>query len=379
MRYLVVLMLGLLTFPALALTQVNLYQTEVVLDLQQSDADAAARVRAMQEVIVRATGSQAALTNEAVQKALRQSNQYITQFSTLQQGSQPVMRLQFSAPHIRALLTQAQLPFWPENRSNLLVWLVEEANYDRTIAWEHSDTQWLNQIKARARVRGLPLTVPVGDFDDVTGVQVADLWGGFVNPISVASQRYPTDAVLVIRAQGADLRWSLFDQSARSMLQQPTSPLTGQASGAQAASDMIDQISDYYARKSAVVVSSESSQFVLAQFSPLNSGADFFTVENKLKRLSSVASLEILNIQGAQVTFKVHLLTSAQEFSNEVLRMGQTALLDTSAAEFSSPSPAEYSAVEIAGEVPSNQADSLPVQPELPSSQPVTLYFTWQG
>ncbi|EKF9797761.1 DUF2066 domain-containing protein [Vibrio cholerae] len=382
MRYLAVLMMGLLTFPAFALTRVNLYQAEVAVDPQQSNADAAARVRGMEEVIVRATGSQDALKNDAVQKALRQSNQYITQISTQQEGAQSVMRLQFSAQHIRSLLSQAQLPFWPESRSNLLVWLVEEANYDRSVSWEHADTPLLNQMKARARVRGLPLTVPVGDFDDVTGVQVSDLWGGFINPISIASQRYPTDAVLVVRAQGSELRWTLFDQLANTMVGQPKAPISGQASGEQAVTEMIDEISDYYARKSAVVVSSESSQSVLAQFSPLDSAQDFFVVENKLKRLSSVASLDILKVQGTQVTFNVHLLASVEEFTNEVVRMGQAVLMEMPPEE---PVSADNNLLE--NNSLENSASEMPVDPSNPNNaaaqpqpvQPKTLYFSWQG
>ncbi|EKG85412.1 hypothetical protein VCHE16_2845 [Vibrio paracholerae HE-16] len=374
--------MGLLTFPAFALTRVNLYQAEVAVDPQQSNADAAARVRGMEEVIVRATGSQDALKNDAVQKALRQSNQYITQISTQQEGAQSVMRLQFSAQHIRSLLSQAQLPFWPESRSNLLVWLVEEANYDRNVSWEHADTPLLNQMKARARVRGLPLTVPVGDFDDVTGVQVSDLWGGFINPISVASQRYPTDAVLVVRAQGSELRWTLFDQLANTMVNQPKAPISGQASGEQAATEMIDEISDYYARKSAVVVSSASSQSVLAQFSPLDSAQDFFVVENKLKRLSSVASLDILKVQDTQVTFNVHLLASVEEFTNEVVRMGSAVLMEMPPEE---PVSADNNLLENSSL--ENSASEMPVDPSNPNNaaaqtqpvQPKTLYFSWQG
>lgn len=382
MRYLAVLMMGLLTFPAFALTRVNLYQAEVAVDPQQSNADAAARVRGMEEVIVRATGSQDALKNDAVQKALRQSNQYITQISTQQEGAQSVMRLQFSAQHIRSLLSQAQLPFWPESRSNLLVWLVEEANYVRSVSWEHADTPLLNQMKVRARIRGLPLTVPVGDFDDVTGVQVSDLWGGFINPISIASQRYPTDAVLVVRAQGSELRWTLFDQLANTMVSQPKAPISGQASGEQAVTEMIDEISDYYARKSAVVVSSESSQSVLAQFSPLDSAQDFFVVENKLKRLSSVASLDILKVQGTQVTFNVHLLASVEEFTNEVVRMGQAVLMEMPPEE---PVSADNNLLENSSL--ENSASEMPVDPSNPNNaaaqpqpvQPKTLYFSWQG
>ncbi|WP_217564827.1 DUF2066 domain-containing protein [Vibrio cholerae] len=377
MRYLAVLMMGLLTFPAFALTRVNLYQAEVAVDPQQSNADAAARVRGMEEVIVRATGSQDALKNDAVQKALRQSNQYITQISTQQEGAQSVMRLQFSAQHIRSLLSQAQLPFWPESRSNLLVWLVEEANYDRNVSWEHADTPLLNQMKARARVRGLPLTVPVGDFDDVTGVQVSDLWGGFINPISVASQRYPTDAVLVVRAQGSELRWTLFDQLANTMVNQPKAPISGQASGEQAATEMIDEISDYYARKSAVVVSSASSQSVLAQFSPLDSAQDFFVVENKLKRLSSVASLDILKVQDTQVTFNVHLLASVEEFTNEVVRMGSAVLMEMPPEE--PVSSGNTSLENSTSEMPADMSNPNNAAAQPQPVQPKTLYFSWQG
>lgn len=377
MRYLAVLMMGLLTFPAFALTRVNLYQAEVAVDPQQSNADTAARVRGMEEVIVRATGSQDALKNDAVQKALRQSNQYITQISTQQEGAQSVMRLQFSAQHIRSLLSQAQLPFWPESRSNLLVWLVEEANYDRSVSWEHADTPLLNQMKARARVRGLPLTVPVGDFDDVTGVQVSDLWGGFINPISVASQRYPTDAVLVVRAQGSELRWTLFDQLANTMVNQPKAPISGQASGEQAATEMIDEISDYYARKSAVVVSSASSQSVLAQFSPLDSAQDFFVVENKLKRLSSVASLDILKVQDTQVTFNVHLLASVEEFTNEVLRMGSAVLMEMPPEE--PVSSGNTSLENSTSEMPADMSNPNNATAQQQPVQPKTLHFSWQG
>lgn len=375
MRYLAVLMMGLLTFPAFALTSVNLYQAEIAFDSQQSNADAEARKSGMQQVIVRATGSKDAIKNEVVQKALRQTNQYITQFSTQMEGTQPVMRLQFSAPHIRSLLTQAQLPFWPENRSNVLVWLVEEANYDRSVSWEYSNTPLLNQIKSYAQVRGLPLTVPVGDFDDVTGVQVSDLWGGFLTPISTASQRYPSDAVLVVRAQGSELRWTLFDQSAKTMVTQSKAPLSGQTSGAQAASEMIDAISDYYASKSAVVVSGQSSQSVLAEFGPMDSAQDFFVVENKLKSLSSVASLDILKIQGTQVTFKVHLLATAQEFSNEVQRMGQAVLMDMpQEAPLSVESPAAETSTETTESVTNEAQPAVQAQ-----AQPTVLYFDWQG
>ncbi|PNH78200.1 DUF2066 domain-containing protein [Vibrio diazotrophicus] len=395
MRYLAFLLMGLTSLPASALTTVNLYKTEVVIDQTQEGADAKARSLGMQNVIVRATGDKDAVNNEVVQKALSKYNQYLNQFSYGQTNDVSTITMQFSAPQIRSLITQAQLPFWPENRANLLVWLVEETPYERVISWEHSDSKILKQLKEESLARGLPITVPVGDFDDITGLEISDLWGGFIKPISLASDRYPTDAVLVVKAQGNDLRWTLYDQNAYNMLQSQKAPMTGRASGSAAAAEMIDQISDYYAKKNSVLIGSESSQTVLASFDSIKNAEDFFSLEKRLKALSSVASLDILKIQGQEVVFNVHLLATEEDFEQEVLRIAQV----QKAAELEVPQPLPVEpSVEQANSVQEPQGPAIdttepavvnPVDSSEPTQQgdmsvvtePVpmekTLRFTW--
>ncbi|MCZ4371561.1 DUF2066 domain-containing protein [Vibrio diazotrophicus] len=395
MRYLAFLLMGLTSLPASALTTVNLYKTEVVIDQTQEGADAKARSLGMQNVIVRATGDKDAVNNEVVQKALSKYNQYLNQFSYGQTNDVSTITMQFSAPQIRSLITQAQLPFWPENRANLLVWLVEETPYERVISWEHSDSKILKQLKEESLARGLPITVPVGDFDDITGLEISDLWGGFIKPISLASDRYPTDAVLVVKAQGNDLRWTLYDQNAYNMLQSQKAPMTGRASGSAAAAEMIDQISDYYAKKNSVLIGSESSQTVLASFDSIKNAEDFFSLEKRLKALSSVASLDILKIQGQEVVFNVHLLATEEDFEQEVLRIAQV----QKAAELEVPQPLPVEpSVEQANSVQEPQDPAIdttepavvnPVDSSEPTqqndmsvvSEPVpmekTLRFTW--
>jgi len=328
MRHLALLVLGLVTLPAMALTNVNLYRSEIVLDQTAENADAQARIEGMKEVIVRASGDRNAIANEVVEKALRQNTQYLAQISYGQKDGEQTLRMGFSAPHIRSLLSQAQLPVWPAARANILVWLVEE-KADRNIVWEHSSSMVLEQLKDQADKRGLPLTVPVGDFDDITGVAVSDLWGGFIQPVGQASQRYPVDAVLVVKAQNNTVRWTLYDQKPSTIGITRQAPLSGSNNGADAATKMINQISDYYAKKTAVVVANESSEAIKVRFTELNDAVGFFTLENELKKLSSVASLDILKIQGNQVTFNVHLLSSPEEFKQEVLRVGPIQQLES--------------------------------------------------
>ncbi|OIQ25548.1 DUF2066 domain-containing protein [uncultured Vibrio sp.] len=357
MRHLALLVVSLLSIPAYALTNVDLYRSEIIIDQEKPNGDAAARVSGMQEVIVRASGNREAVNNEVVRKALSKHSQYLSQLSYSEINEQSSLRMSFSAPHIRGLLSQAQLPYWPQSRSNLLVWLVEDSNFERNISWEHSDTLTLNRIKQTATLRGLPLTVPVGDFDDITGISISDVWGGFVEPISAASQRYPSDAVLVVRAQGNNLRWTLYDQKPENMTSRTRSPQSGSASGSNAAADMVHAISDYYAEKDAVVVASESSESVLAQFTLIDSALDFFQLEKKLKALSSVASLDIQKIQGTTVTFQVHLLATMEEFEQEVLRIAQVNKMQ----EVVTPSAETDSVSEVDAQEPSNTTE----QPEV--------------
>ncbi|HAS8302426.1 TPA: DUF2066 domain-containing protein [Vibrio vulnificus] len=328
MRYLALLMIGCLSLPAYALTQVDIYRTEVAIDSTKDKGEELARQQAMKQVIVRASGYQDSVDNPVVTKALQSSARYISQLSYGKEGDVMTLKLLFNDAQIRSLLTQAQLPFWSTNRNNLLVWLVEEQNYDRKIVWEHSASIVSDQLKQAALDRGLPLTLPVGDFDDITGIEVSDLWGGFAKPISLASGRYPVDGVLVIRAQGNSLRWNLYDQSPGAIVRSNVAPVTGSANGGDAATQLINAVADFYAKRSAVVVLGESSESVVVKFLNINNAIDFFTLEKTLTSLNSVANLDVLEIKGNELMLRVHLLASQEAFEQEATKLSKITQFD---------------------------------------------------
>ncbi|HAS6190345.1 DUF2066 domain-containing protein [Vibrio vulnificus] len=328
MRYLALLMIGCLSLPAYALTQVDIYRTEVAIDSTKDKGEELARQQAMKQVIVRASGYQDSVDNPVVTKALQSSARYVSQLSYGKEGDVMTLKLLFNDAQIRSLLTQAQLPFWPTNRNNLLVWLVEEQNYDRKIVWEHSASNVSDQLKQAARDRGLPLTLPVGDFDDITGIEVSDLWGGFAKPISLASGRYPVDGVLVIRAQANSLRWNLYDQSPGAIARSNVAPVTGSANGGDAATQLINAVADFYAKRSAVVVLGESSESVVVKFLNINNAIDFFTLEKTLTSLNSVANLDVLEIKGNELMLRVHLLASQEAFEQEATKLSKITKFD---------------------------------------------------
>lgn len=319
MYYLALFIIGLMSFSANAFTTVNVYQVDVELDQAQSNPEQAARIQGMKEVIIRVTGHEDALDNAVIKKALLQPNSYLNQISRSQRDQQTWMHLLFNRPQIRALLNQAQLPFWSENRANILVWLVDGSGYERQIAWQHAELPLLMQLKVAAKQRGLPITIPIGDFDDVTGIEVSDLWGGFSQAISQASMRYATDAILVIRAQSGQLNWNLYDQSAKAMMTRGQSPVQGKAVGEQAIVQLVDQLSQYYANKHQQNRQDTHLSSIMVSVNGLPDAQVFFDLEQQLVALNIVASAQLKSIQGDQVMFQVELLGDPLAFEQEIL------------------------------------------------------------
>lgn len=319
------LLLCLLALPVKAMTNVDLYKAQVVLPAGKN-AEELARRQALEQVLIKVSGQRNVSKNEVIQKALAKSNQYISQFGYGEWQGKRTLVLGFNNQLIHNLLTQAQLTLWGSQRPVLLVWLAEEENYDRSIIWEQSGSTLTKQVRFSAEQRGLPVSIPVGDFDDITAISVPDLWGGFVRPIAEASSRYPSDSVLVakvVRLAGGDVKlyWQLFNDEPTSMLTSQRLPIEGRTQGseADAIATMMNTVSDYFAKQYAVRLGGESDEGVTITVLDVNSPEDFFHLEGVIKKLSSVANVQVNQLKGNEVTFSVSLLTNATEFQRELL------------------------------------------------------------
>ncbi|CAM3756243.1 hypothetical protein VA7868_00640 [Vibrio aerogenes CECT 7868] len=317
MRSLAFFSLISLAFSCFATTHVDIYHAEVAVNEKISDD--MARIEGMKSVVIKATGDKHSVKNAIIEKALSQNSQYLSQIGYGKKEKHKTLKMVFSEKQIGSLLTQAQLPFWPAQRETILIWFVEDKDFQRSIVWENVSNPEINKLKALSEERGIPVIIPVGDFDDITGIDPSDVWGNFMQPISRASQRYHPDAVLVLRAHNNNFRWSLYDQVPDEMMNFSSVPVTGSASGDNALETLVDQLTHYYANKNAVVVHSQSSLMVKISVTGVSRATSFFALENALNQLSSVASVDISGIQGDTVSYQIHLLTSQKEFEQELM------------------------------------------------------------
>ncbi|QIA62770.1 DUF2066 domain-containing protein [Vibrio astriarenae] len=317
MRNIALLLMGLVSMPLWAMTQVNLYQSAVVIDQEADNGDQLARAQGLEQVIIRASGDAMAASNPVIKKAMGNTSQYITQISYASRGEEQEVRLMFSEPRVRALLTQAQLPYWPAQRKTVLVWLAEEEAGQRAISWDYANTNYMAALRDSAQQRGLPLTFPLGDFEDMTNIEVSDIWGGFEDVIEQTSQRYPADAVLVLRNDGNNVRWTLYDQEPAQGLRATIHRTYPANTSAQR---IVDDIAVFYSQKDAVVVSQETSGKTVVTFDNVTTAEQFFKLEKGLENLSTVATANILEMHASSVTFEVELLASREDFEQSVLR-----------------------------------------------------------
>lgn len=340
------LFLALLALPLKAATVTNLYQAQVALPDTDRQSEQAARKQALEQVLIKVSGQSNIVENEIVAKALGSSNQYVSQFSYANRDGQRTLLLTFDRSRIRTLLTQANSTFWSEQRPSVLVWLVEDANRSRNIIWDQSSNALAGRIKDEGDRRGVPVLIPIGDFEDVTAISTPDIWGGFVQPIATASQRYQPQAVLVVRARQQDneqvtLNWQLYSGNVEQLGRNQVAPSEGRNSGETVTSvaQMVDSVADILAAKYAVPLGGDASGQLAVVVENIQSSKDFFTLERMLTNLTSVAAVNAYRIQGDQVEFTVQLLTTEDVFQRELSQDSRLSAVTTPVAEQYEPAP----------------------------------------
>lgn len=313
------LLMCMIAGPVFAQQQTDLYHTEVQLT-DAKKAESLAKEEGLVNVLIKVSGQQAIAENEVIKKALTRSDRYVTQMSFVEYDNAPRgMKLGYNSSMVLNLLTQAEQSIWETPRKPVLVWVVNEYNYQRSVIWEQSNNSLITRIKNAANERGLPVMFPVGDFDDVTSIEIPDLWGNFKKPIADASERYNPQAILVVKVRGNSSSWTLFDTTPQFLATTSKKPIEGRSSGAVQLADMVNEVSDYFAQTYTKNLGAVASDSEVVSIKGIHTTRAFFTLEKLLKQMNSVASVQVETIQGDKVTYTLSLLGDYQQFNDELL------------------------------------------------------------
>lgn len=371
------LFLAVLVLPVQAATVNDLYRTQVTLIGSDQQADQAAREQGLANVLVKISGNTDILNNATIKTAITNSGRYVSQLGYSQVDGQRAIDLSFDKNQIKQLLIKSKASIWKDQRPNILVWMVDNDGQQRNILWDQSTNALVNDTKQAADSRGLPLTFPVGDITDETAVNASDLWGGFIDPIAVASTRYHADGLLLVKAQqqpdgNVSLNWQFYPQQPSKIATAEVQPITGTTSGtlAQSSNKMINQVTDYLANKYAVVLGGVAGGKVNIEVDNIQSTENFFALEKMLNGLTTVNSANAMRIKGDSVIFQLNLQGSEQAFHQEISHDDQVRQTQSAIAFAADPVVSTTSAIipvttDTVSAVPSVTASSaLTVTPQ---------------
>lgn len=295
----------------------SIFNSEIVLDNGNNDMEKVAKKDAFIDVLVRASGQSNVLENAVIKKALPKVSEYITKIGYGNAQGERTIILNFDDNKIRKLLRNAKAYYWGTPRPEVLFWIVEDSFSHRKVIWDQSGSSIISEIKQQGKRRGLPVLTPIGDFDDIIGVSIPDLWGGFVGPIAHASARYKPTGVVVVKLSNHQLSWKFFPNAANISTD---FPIEGKAEGSEIEmlTQLVNEISDYYVANFAVNLGLKAEKAQVLEISGLNSAEDFFALEQTLKSLNTVSSLRLDFVRNGIAVFNVNLLSSVKMFHNEL-------------------------------------------------------------
>jgi uncharacterized protein len=257
-----------------AVTVPNLYETAQPVDGSRD----AAFVEALRTVLVRVSGQRDAALRVG---EISDPRKYVQRFG-FTAGN--VLEVGFDAASVDQLLSNAGLPIWGRERpATVVMFGVEEGGAWR---WLAADTPAREReaIEKIARERGLPLKWPVMDAQERSEAS-SDSPG-----LMQAASRYGADAVLLGRARGGTVQWTLLSSEG-----------AAQASGG--LDDGVHLAADTFARVFAASGSSLGSVIVeVAGISDLNAYA---ATLNYLEGMTLVRGVALEQVTGDRMRFKL--------------------------------------------------------------------------
>lgn len=335
----------------------DLYQANIALNSRNSADRAIALKKALSSVMVKVGGNKSVLENSIIKKALNNYRLYLNQYRYQLRANHTInptiedkqstevlfLSASFNENKINQLFQQADLAIWGSLRPKILLWLVNEDGFTRTIISNSTQSNLPFIVNDFSAQRGLPIMMPLMDLTDARDVTLSDIWGRFDEPIKEASRRYLAEDIVVMRISNSSLLayqpeslvddekqncgvlctqantkesayildWSLLGWNLEGEQEIISQQYQGDDKNKllqQGLAQLTDLIYEHYA------LSTTSNNDFVIEVANIKSLATYVEVFDFLTNLSSVKAVTLLRVDGASRRFQLQLLGSSEAF-----------------------------------------------------------------
>lgn len=336
---------------AVGAAEVPIYSGTSVLSSQGDLELAQGQRRALQQVLIKASGDASVASDPALGGKLAHAASIELQHrfeipspAANANADAVVANLRLFADFdplaVQKMLRELGRPLWNPDRPTVLVWLVIDNNGSQQIA-SAFQTSALDALIDTAAARGLPIQLPRMDGIDRNRVDPVTLWDATPNLVIGASQRYEARVILVARlkktAEAWSARYTLID--GRQFENWQANASTAPELLASAITNSADRLARRYAIESGVAALGK----IAVQIEAVDSAADYAAVLRYFAQLPAVRSVEPVRADSNRLLLQLDVGVGLRRLQqllaiDQLLQLATVALPPTTAAG-SAPTP----------------------------------------
>lgn len=294
-------------FNAQAVQVEELYQAAVPVENQNPSGRTAALRKILEKVLIKVSGESVISGIGSV--PFTAIEQMVEQFGYDSIQSTPTARPQLhlwarlNPQSVKRLVRELQLPIWPEERPETLVWLVVEDKQQRIVLAEGSAHQVSEQLTRTAGQRGLPVILPLMDLEESAQINFDSIAAMQASVLTEVSEKYASQYVLVGYIQKIDQtrwrgRWTIIGQGEV----QTTAP--GPLSDVIAAG--INPLATQIAARFSSYSLADSEQYIDLIIDDIHGTGSYARALSYLDSLSLVSRVDVTAIQNGNIHFRLH-------------------------------------------------------------------------
>ncbi len=297
----------------------GLYTVAIPVSSQSSKVLRSATREGLATVLLRVSGHGEMLADPAIKAAVKDARRYMKQFqyeqvavargdTVLDQGDRPIEQLmvliEFEPKLIEQLLRGAGLPFWSSNRPAVLVWMVVEDGDGRRFVGAGTDPAIIQAVMANTTRRGLPLTLPALDLEDMVAVSPDELWRLNNHRALAAVERYQASSMLLGRvsqlSNGQWLgRWNYHLAGQRLRFDGDAESIDAYVAAA------IDQVADLMAAQYAIAPVDIAEGGLLMRLAGVKDFSDYAQAVSYLEGLAAIHHANVVHIEGDEIILRL--------------------------------------------------------------------------
>jgi hypothetical protein len=226
------------------------------------------------------------------------------------------LKIQYNGNLMQKYLLDNGFPVWGEHRPDLVIWLAVRDGTNEYVLKDSDQSKLKAAVDAAMTRRGVPVRWPLYDSADRKILSVADIRGGFKDPVIKASQRYTRGPALtgsmIWNGKEWQSSWSLLLDSGNrhwSLVGPDYSMLLNK---------VIDQAADALGVVFAITdaINKQKQVMIQLEIQDVNSVEKYHRAESYLSDLSSVSLVRPVKVDAQNVIFELTLRSTEADFLN---------------------------------------------------------------